>query len=564
MAKKISELKYVRVDTDAVAKMLDDAARAARAAESGEELVRLREDVNRALADMQTTVNIAYIRHSVDINDEFYTAEQNYYDEALPAVSAKHAEFNRAIMQSAHADEFTRLVNPLIADRMRAGLRIMDERIIDDCVEENKLVSKYVELMANTMYPWEGKRVTISEMHGYCKSPDRSVRKAAFAAIGETLSSISDELDELYDGLVKVRTRKARKMGFSDFVEMGDLAIEHIGYGRKEIAVFRESVLRDAVPTVSRLKAELAKKLGLDRMRIFDNDIYIDGGNIDPVGTPADLFAAAQRIYDDMDDKLGAFFAEMTAADAFDYMPREGKQSGGYAEMLYTYAQPFIFSNFNGTMDDVGVLTHEFGHAYAFKRAAANGIDFDLFVGGMETAETHSMGMEALCNRYNGEFYGAREREATYQQIFDALDFLPYGVIVDYFQELVYTHPEMTPKARKELWAKLEREFRPYIDMSDIPFFRDGGRWQYQHHIFELPFYYIDYCLSTCLALQFGELADADYGDALARYLKFVEAGGTKNIDALAHEAGLKSPFDKGALAELCKRVEAHLEKLAK
>ena len=205
------------------------------------------------------------------------------------------------------------------------------------------------------------------------------------------------------------------------------------------------------------------------------------------------------------------------------------------------------------------MLTHELGHAYAFERATANGIDRDLFVGGMETAETHSMGMEALCNRYNAKFYGDRAKEATYQQIFDAFNFLPYGVIVDYFQELVYRSPEMTPAERKALWLKLEAQFRPYLDMTGVPYIEDGGRWQYQSHIYEVPFYYIDYCLSTCLALQFGELASTDYDDALDRYLKLVEKGGTKTIDALAHEAGLMSPFDKGALKKLCKQVTEHI-----
>ena len=135
---------------------------------------------------------------------------------------------------------------------------------------------------------------------------------------------------------------------------------------------------------------------------------------------------------------------------------------------------------------------------------------------------------------------------------------------VDYFQELVYKNPDMSPKERRDLWLKLESQFRPYVDMSDIPFIKVGGRWQYQKHIYESPFYYIDYCLSTCLALQFGELADKDYSDALGRYLNLVEAGGTKTIDALAHQAGLKSPFDGGALKDVCRLIKTHLEKLAK
>lgn len=561
--KKISDYEYSRADVDGALRFLDGAIADAKNAGDAVALSKVRDGVNEYFKKLNTTIGLAMIRHTLDVRDEFYAKEQDHYDERLPALSAKATEFNKALMQNPHSASLGEVINPLIVDKIKADLRVMDERIIDECIEENKLVTEYDKLLAELKYPWKGKDVTLSEMHGFCKDPDRETRKAAFAVIGEVLGGVQDKLDDIFDRMVKVRTAMAKKMGFDNFVEMGDLRIGHIGYGRKEIAVFRNSVLKDAVPALSALKAALAKRLGLDRICIYDNDIYLAGGNVDPQGTAEQLFDAAQKMYDDMHPALGAFFKDMCAAQAIDYVARAGKSGGGYAEMLYSFDQPFIFANFNGTMDDVGVLTHEFGHAYAFRRAADNDVDIDLFVGGMETAETHSMSMEALCNDYNSYFYGDRAADATYQQIFDAFNFLPYGVIVDYFQQLVYEQPDMMPVERRKLWAKLESEYRPYVDMSDVPFYANGGRWQYQKHIYESPFYYIDYCLSTCLALQFGEIAATDFKDALNRYLKLVDAGGTKNIDALAHDAGLKSPFDDGALADVCKRIKARLEKLA-
>ncbi|MCH5154678.1 MAG: M3 family oligoendopeptidase [Clostridiales bacterium] len=563
MAKKIADYKYERVDLSKIIKYYDGAITKVKSADSAEKLAQIRDEVNAHYKKFVTQIQLAFVRHSLDVKDEFYSAEQDYYDENLPPVWAKSTEFNRALIESPFAVELEKIINPIIIRNIKASLRTMDEKIVDDCVEENKLVTEYDKLLASLSYPWEGKTVTLSEMHGFCKDADRAVRKKAFTVIGETLYAVQDKLDDIYDRMVKVRTCMAKKMGFNNFVEMGDLRIGHIGYGRKEIEVFRSSVLNDVVPVLKKLKEQLAKRLGLDKIHIYDNDNYIEGGNIDPEGNAEALFAAAQKMYDDMNPGLGKFFRDMCAAHAIDYVSREGKMGGGYAEMLYDYNQPFIFANFNGTMDDVGVLTHEFGHAYAFARASANDVDIDLFVGGMETAETHSMSMEALCNKYNGYFYGKRAAEATYQQIFDAFNFLPYGVTVDYFQQLVYENPDMTPVERRQLWSKLEGEFRPYVDMSDVPFISGGGRWQYQKHIYESPFYYIDYCLSTCLALQFGELAAVDFNDALNRYLGLVEAGGTKTIDDLAHDAGLKSPFDDGAL-KVAQKIEQHLEALQK
>lgn len=562
MTAKVKDFKYVRPDLNEVAEYIAKATERVKNAKSAQEVVDIREEVNKRFNTVQTSSALAFIRHSLDVNEEFYTKEQDYFDENFPAVGAKGAELNRAIVESPFIGEIEKLLNPLIIKNLKAQVRVMDERIVEDCVEENKLVSEYDQLRSNLKFDWDGKQVTLAEIIGYTKDKDRAVRKKAFTSLGNTLEASSDKLDEIYDKLVKVRDRKAKKMGFKNFVEMGNLAMGHVGYDRKDVKVFRESVLKDVVPTLKRLKTELAKRLGIDKIHIYDNDAYIAGGNINPVGSAKDLFAAAQDIYNDMNPALGEFFKEMCDADAFDYEARSGKGAGGYAEIIYDYGQPFIFANFNGTMDDVGVLTHEFGHAYAFKRAYVNKIDSDIFVGGMETAETHSMAMEQLCNRYNDKFYGDRAKEATYQQLFDAFNFLSYGVIVDYFQELVYEKPEMTPAERKALWLKLENEYRPYVDMSDIPYINVGGRWQYQHHIYESPFYYIDYCLSTCMALQFGELAEKDFGEALRRYLNLVEAGGTKDIDTLAHEAGFKSPFDKGALKDIAPEIEKHIKNL--
>lgn len=558
MVKRIAEYEYKRADIDGAIKVLDGAIAEAKKAGSAKELSRIRTKVNEFFKELNTTVALAMIRHSLDVRDEFYGAEQDYYDTNLPVLYAKSSEFGKAIMDNAHSEGLKDIINPLIVDKINAELRVMDERIVPECIEENKLVTEYDKLLANQRYPWNGKEVTLSEMHGFCKDKDRAVRKKAFTVISDTLLSIQDKLDDIYDRLVKVRTAMAKKMGFSDFVEMGNLRIGHIGFDRKQVEVFRNSVLSDVVPVLKQLKTSLAERLGFDGIHIYDNDIYVAGGNIDPEGSAEDLFAATQKMYVDMNPALGKFFKEMCEAEAIDYTSRAGKMGGGYAEMLYAYSQPFIFANFNGTMDDVGVLTHEFGHAYAFKRAAANDIDIDLFVGGMEIAETHSMSMEALCNNYNSYFYGKHDKKATYQQIFDALNFLPYGVIVDYFQEIVYKNPNMTAEQRRALWTKLEGEFRSYVDMSDVPLYAAGGRWQYQKHIYESPFYYIDYCLSTCLALQFGEEASVDFKSALDKYLKLVEAGGTKTIDDLAHEAGLYSPFDDGAL-KVCQKVKAHL-----
>lgn len=560
---KVSDFEYRRPDIAAVCNEVDACIKEMKAAQSVEQLMQSRDKLLSVIKAADTMGNLAYIRASLDVNDEFYKAEQKYLDEESPKLNVKMTEYCRALIESPYKAEFSQATSPLITEKAEALCKVMDERIIDDSVEENKLKTEYSDMIANLTFLWEGKNLTVSEMECLTKAPDRAVRKAACKVMGETLNSVQDKLDDIFDKLVAVRTKKAQKLGYKNYAEMGDIEIGHIAFTREQVKVFRQSVLNDIVPALTRLKAELSKTLGISGIHYYDKDVYLKCGNVDPSGTAHDLFNAAQTIYDDMNKDIGEFFQSMCERGAIDYASKNGKRGGGFAVMLDTFNQPFIFANFNGTMDDVGVLTHELGHAYAYRCAADNNIDYELGVGGMEVAETHSMAMEALCNNYNAYFYGDRAEEATYQQIFDAFAFIPYGVIVDYFQELVYQKPDMSPKARRALWKELEREFRPWIDFSDTPFFCDGGAWQIKQHIYVYPFYYIDYCLASCLALQIGELAAVDFADAFSRYKKFVDLGGTKNFDELAHAIGLNSAFDKDALKSLAKSIEKRLSRLA-
>lgn len=226
------------------------------------------------------------------------------------------------------------------------------------------------------------------------------------------------------------------------------------------------------------------------------------------------------------------------------------------------YHQPFILANFNGTAGDVDVVTHEAGHAFADYTTANNRYVVELGVGGMETAETHSMSMEFFAWPYMAQFFGEDAGRYEFMHLMDALSFLPYGTIVDDFQRQVYENPDWTPAERKAAWRQLEAEFRPHITFDGIPYLEEGTRWQYQMHIYETPFYYIDYCLAQTAALQFLLASRKDYDDAFHRYVRFLSQGGEKVFTELLQEAGLRSPFQEGALQTVAQESEALLNEL--
>ena len=179
---------------------------------------------------------------------------------------------------------------------------------------------------------------------------------------------------------------------------------------------------------------------------------------------------------------------------------------------------------------------------------------------GMETHECHSMSMEFLCHKYMDDFFDKKVNKYRYKHIVDALSFIPYGVIVDEFQHLVYENPDLTPDDRKSEYLKLEKKYRPYLSFEGIPYLELGARWQFQMHIYESPFYYIDYCIAQCVALGFLRLSRDDFDSALERYIDFLKKTGGISISELIEGAGLESPFCSGALKKTAESASKIIE----
>ena len=500
------------------------------------------------------------MRYTINTVDEFYVAENEYYDEIGPEAQALAQEYAKAMLESPFRPELEEKLGTLVFRQWEIELKSMSPAIIEDMVEENKVVMEYSKLMAGMDFEFRGETMPRSVLMGFAKSEDRATRKECYEALGRGLAAHSAELDDIFDRLVHIRDRMAKKMGYKNFVELGYYRMGRLAYGEEDIKVFRENILKDIVPVVAKLRLENAKKLGIEGdFMIYDNDVVIPGGDPKPLGKEA-IFKAAKEMYHAMGEETGRFIDMMMDAEAFDVDSRKNKWGGGYCTAFELYKQPFILANFNGTAGDVDVMTHEAGHALN----AWFTFDNEPFEAqmGMETAETHSMSMEFFAWPYMDKFFGDRAADYRFMHALDALTFIPYGTIVDYYQHLVYENPDMTPAERKACWNELEAKFRPWISTKGIPYIEEGTRWQYQMHIYESPFYYIDYVLAQTAAFEFLLASQEDYDDAFRRYIALSKKGGTKLWPQLLEEAGLASPFTPGALAEVAGKVEKLLESI--
>lgn len=558
---KVSELPYRRVTLEEVSAAMDDIIARIKNASNADEILAAREDYLKIYLEYSTNYSLAYMRYTINTADEFYVAENDYYDEVGPKIQNYMVAYACALLDSPFRAELEEKLSPVLFKSLEVQRKTMSPEIVPDLIEENKLVSEYSKLMAGMEFEFRGEKLPRAALMGYAKSDDRETRREAYEVLGRTLEQHSEQLDDIYDRMVHVRDRMAKKMGYKNFVELGYCRMGRLCYNEEDVKVFRENVLSDITPVVARLRTENAKRMGIDKFMLYDNDVIVPGGDPRPFGKD-EIFAAAKEMYHAMGSETGAFIDLMLENEAFDVDSRKNKWGGGYCTEFAKYKQPFILANFNGTAGDVDVVTHEAGHALNAFLIANNRFALELGCGGMETAETHSMSMEFFAWPYMDKFFGENAGKYRYMHALDALSFIPYGTIVDAFQHVVYENPDMTPAERDAAWLELEHKFRPHISLDGMPYLEKGTRWQYQMHIYESPFYYIDYCLAQTAAFNFLLASQENYDDAFSRYIRFSKHGGEMVWTDLLKEAGFTAPFVPGALKEMAARVEALLEKI--
>ena len=558
---KVCDLPYRRLSAEKIREEMEKVLSLLSEAGDTDAVLRAREEYLALMLEYRTEAALAYMRYSINTADEYYVAENAYYDEIGPMVQNYSVRYASALLDSPFRAELEEKLSPLLFKAMEVERKAMSEAIIEDMVEENKLVRSYSDLMSGLEFCFRGETMPRAMLMKHAKSGDRETRRECYEVLGRGLESHRQELDELFDRLVHVRDRMAKKMGYRNFIELGYHRMGRLCYDEEKIRIFRENILQDIVPAVSALRRENAARMGISDYKLYDDGIIIPGGDPKPVGKDG-IFRAAREMYHAMGGETGAFIDMMLENEAFDVDARKNKWGGGYCTEFPKYRQPFILANFNGTAGDVDVVTHEAGHALNAWLIADNRFALELGCGGMETAETHSMSMEFFAWPYMESFFGEDADKYRYMHALDAFSFLPYGTAVDAFQHLVYENPDMTPRERNETWLKLEAQFRPHISMEGMPYLEEGTRWQYQMHIYETPFYYIDYCLAQTAAFCFLLASREDYDDAFSRYLRLSRQGGEKLWTELLEEAGFPSPFSPGALKELAGRVQTLLKAL--
>lgn len=517
--------------------------------------------LNKLRNSIETMSTIASIRHSINTEDEFYEKERVYWDEYSPLYEELNSLFYKEVVNSKFKDEIEYDFGKQFVSIAEYSLKGFSSEIISDLQEENKLCSRYTKLLASAKINFEGKERNLSELGKYMLSKDREIRVKASKAYYGYFEENEKKFDDVFDKLVKIRDKIAKKLNFNNFVELGYIRMMRTDYNADMVKNFRKQVLEYIVPVASDLYKRQANRLNLDKLTYVDENFEFLSGNATPKGSPEYIIENGKKMYSELSKETGEFFDFMLENELMDLVTKKSKASGGYCTYIPDYKSPFIFSNFNQTSDDIDVLTHEAGHA--FQLYMSTWIDMlEINFPTYESCEIHSMSMEFITWPWMELFFKEDSDKYKFTHLSSAIKFIPYGIVVDEFQHYIYENPSMSKEERKKIWRDLEKKYLPHKNYKGCDILEKGCWWFKQGHIFKNPFYYIDYTLAQICSLQFWKKMREDKVKGWDDYINICKVGGTKSFLEIVEIGNLKSPFKDGCVESVINTIKEYLDSI--
>ena len=557
---KFKDYKYERPNYDEVKKLFLDLVNKINEAKTYEEQHGYIMDLNNIRKHIETMSTLASIRNSIDVSDEFYDKEQNYWDEHGPLYTELNSDFYKAIVYSKFKEDIIKDYSEQFYKICEYSLKSFSPEIISDLQEENKLMSQYTKLLASAKINFKGEELNLSGLYKYMLSDDRNERKEASQLYYNYFEEHEDEFDDIYDKLVHIRHNISKKLGFDNFVELGYIRMDRTDYTPEMVVNLRKQILEYIVPLCNKLYEKQASRLNLDKLTYIDENIEFLDGNATIKGDSKYIIENGIKMYNELSKETKEFFDFMLENELMDLETKHNKSAGGYCTYIPDYKAPFIFSNFNGTSEDMDVLTHEAGHA--FQLYMSRYIDMqEINFPTLDSCEIHSMSMEFITYPWMEVFFKEDTNKYKFAHLCSAIKFLPYGVVVDEFQHIIYSNPDMSKDERKKVWRDLEKKYLPHRDYENNKILEKGCWYFKQGHIFKDPFYYIDYVLAQICAFQFLKKMDEDKDKGWEDYLRICKVGGTQSFLEIVKTGNLVSPFKDKCIESIIPSLEDNIIK---
>lgn len=533
--------------------------------DSPDALEALIENYSELVKTMGDELSWRYIRMTQHADDNALADAYNkFYAEVCAPSEAYQFKIKKLYYECPWRKDLDKDKFALLDQIYAKDLAIFREENIPLQIQESELANKYGNIVSQMSAMFEGQERTPSQLAVYLKDPDRSKREAAWRLRMGLFEAKQAELNALYDEMAMLRNQIAKNSGFDNYRDFKHTEMGRFSYTPEEIYRFHEAVEKVVVPFTQELNTRRRAALQVDTLRPWDMAVDLDGRKLKPFETTEEFIYKSLRVLNKVHPDYARQLEMMNNSGMLDLENRKGKAPGGYNSSIGNLASSFIFMNHVKLHNDVVTLLHESGHA--MHSAAAAGIKIAQYLETpSEVAELASMSMEMLTMNYWDEFYTDPTdlRKAKRDQLEGTLTFLPWCMIVDAYQHWVYLHPGHSAQERYEAYLDLHRRFMPDVDWSGLEHLRKVG-WTMQLHIFEVPFYYIEYGMAQLGALSIYMNFRKDRDKALQQYQNFLALGYSKPVKQIYETAGIKFDFSEARIRELVDFVKQELESLDK
>ncbi len=450
----------------------------------------------------------------------------------------------------------------LIRD-VKNELELFREENIPIETELTKLSQEYQSIQGAMTVEYKGKEYTMQQMAAFLEEPNREVRQETWELASKRRLQDADALDELFNRMMELRNKSAANAGFDNYMDFRFKQLGRFDYTPDDCLVFHDSVEKVVMPVYNKILSERKSILGTETLRPWD--LSVDPYNrppLKPFSKAEELMDGCRRIFEKVNPTLGSYFKRMIENGLLDLESHKGKAPGGYQAGLQEVRLPFIFMNAVGLNNDVITLLHEGGHSF-HQFAVRNEPLVHYRHAPMEFSEVASMSMELLGANYIDEFYNPAEAARARKKHLERIILIfPWVATIDAFQHWIYSHPKHTIEERDNYWLELFGRFGGDVDYSG---YEDILRklWQRQLHIFEVPFYYIEYGIAQLGALQVWRNSKADMKKAVDDYLHGLSLGGSRRLPELFEGAAIRFDFSEETIKPLVDTVVEELDKLS-
>ncbi|MFQ6117476.1 MAG: M3 family oligoendopeptidase, partial [Candidatus Bipolaricaulia bacterium] len=508
-----------------------------RKIDSMERLERWLRDWSELEAALDEEGAVRYIRMTCQTDDpERERAYLEFIEEIEPRIKPRLQRLRERYVKSPARGElppFYHVLDRSIANRVE----LFREENVPLETEEARLAQRYQKIAGAMTVQFQGEEQTLQQMARYLEEPGRKIRREAWELAEERRLQDREELDEIYDELLALRERIAHNAGFPDYREYAFRARERFDYTPEDCGRFHQAVEEQVVPLLRELQRGRQGELGLDTLRPWD--LQVDPKNrppLRPFREAAELTEGCGEIFQRVGSQLGRSFRRLEELGLLDLESRKGKAPGAYSATLAEKRLPFIFANSVGRDGDLRTMLHESGHAFHSLAAREQPLLFYRHAP-LEFVEVASMGMELLGGEHLDVFYSGEDALRSRREHLEGIvRLLPWIATIDSFQHWIYTHPGHSREERKAEWLELRRRFGGVESWTGYENVLEN-QWQRQLHLFEVPFYYIEYGIAQLGALGVWRNAEEDKAGTIAAYRGALALGGARPLPALCAAA---------------------------